>query len=457
MKFSMKKTLLLLCASLFLLTACTESDPVIKDIRKQGKLIVLTRNAPSTYYLNAEGAPAGFEYDLSKALADSLNVEVEYKVYENIEEIISAVNLGAGHIAAAGLTRTDNRNLSQVFGPGYKTIQQQVVCHRKSDIPKNAAELVGKTVLVISESSYLESLNREKVNFPELKWGETSELSTEQVLEQVENRVVDCTVVDSNIMSLNRRYYPNLMVAFALSAEQELAWLLPGGSQYFKKYVEDWFVQIEKNSVLSIIKERYYGYVDIFDYYNNYVFIERIGKRLPRYQKSFQKEAEKYNLSWTLLAAQSYQESGWNAKAKSHTGVRGLMMLTQNTAKAMGVKTRTDPVQSIQGGAKYLDKMLKKIPEDVAEKDKVWFALAAYNVGFAHLLDARALARQLGKSPSTWHDMKEVLPLLSQKQYYKNLKYGYARGAEPVKYIDRIRYYRDVLINSLRRAEVERL
>jgi len=149
------------------------------------------------------------------------------------------------------------------------------------------------------------------------------------------------------------------------------------------------------------------------------------------------------------LAAQSYQESGWNAAARSPTGVRGLMMLTQNTAKAMGVAKRIDPMQSIKGGAKYLDKMLKKIPEDVAAADRIWFALAAYNVGFAHLLDARALARQLGKSPSTWHDMKGVLPLLSQKQYYKNLKYGYARGAESVKYIDRIRYYHDVLVNTL--------
>ncbi|SHE19237.1 membrane-bound lytic murein transglycosylase MltF [methanotrophic endosymbiont of Bathymodiolus puteoserpentis (Logatchev)] len=447
----MIKKLLLLIATAVLLSACSESDPVMKDIRKQGKLIVLTRNAPTTYYLDANDRPAGFEYDLSKALADSLNVDVEYKLYDNIEEIMAAINKGEGHIVAAGLTQTDSRALNQNFGPGYKTVQQQVVCHRKVNMPKEVSDLLGRSLLIIAESSYQESLLELKVNYPELKWEATSDLSTEQVLEKVENREVDCTVIDSNIMSLNRRYYPNLMVAFPLSEEQELAWMLPIDVGYFKQYVEDWFAQIEQNSTLNIINERYYGYVDIFDFYNNHVYLKRITSRLPKYKAAFKAVAKQYQLPWTLLAAQSYQESGWNAAARSPTGVRGLMMLTQNTAKAMGVAQRTDPMQSIKGGAKYLDKMLKRIPEDVANADRVWFALAAYNVGFAHLLDARALARQLGKSPSTWHDLKEVLPLLSQKKYYKNLKYGYARGAEPVKYIDRIRYYQDVLVNTLSR------
>ncbi len=451
MIFRMIKKLLCLIASIVLLSACSESDPVIKDIRKQGKLIVLTRNAPTTYYLDANDQPAGFEYDLSKALADSLNVDVEYKLYDNIEEIMSAINNGEGHIVAAGLTQTDSRALNQNFGPGYKTVQQQVVCHRKINMPKEVGDLPGHSLLIIAESSYQESLIEQKVNYPELKWEVTNDLSTEQVLEKVENREVDCTVIDSNIMSLNRRYYPNLIVAFPISEEQELAWMLPMGAGYFKEYVANWFIQIKEKSTLNIINERYYGYADIFDFYDNHIYLKRITKRLPQYEAAFKKVAEKYQFPWTLLAAQSYQESGWNASARSHTGVRGLMMLTQNTAKAMGVTKRIDPMQSIKGGAKYLDKMLKKIPEDVVGTDRTWFALAAYNVGFAHLLDARALARQLGRNPSTWHDLKEVLPLLSQKQYYKTLKYGYARGAEPVKYIDRIRYYQDVLVNTLSR------
>ncbi len=454
MKLRIIKKLLLFIAAVALLSGCGKSDPVIKDIRKQGKLIVLTRNAPTTYYLDAKGQPAGFEYELSKALADSLNVEVEYKLYENIEEIMAAINQGEGHIVAAGLTQTESRKLSQKFGPGYKTVQQQVVCHRKIEMPRDVSDLLKRSILIIAESSYEESLLAQKEHYPKLKWQVTSDLSTEQVLERVENKEVDCTVIDSNIMSLNRRYYPNLMIAFPISEKQELAWLLPGDVGYFKHYIEDWFAQIEENSTLNIINERYYGFADIFDYYDNHVYLKRITQRLPQYETAFKQVAEQYGLSWTLLAAQAYQESGWNAEARSPTGVRGLMMLTKNTAKAMGVTKRIDPMQSIKGGAKYLDKMLKKIPEDVATVDRIWFALAAYNVGFAHLRDARKLATQLGKDPSTWHDLKEVLPLLSQKQHYKKLKYGYARGAEPVKYIDRVRYYQDVLVNTLNKVEM---
>jgi len=440
---------LALILSACILISCSETDPVMNDIHRQGKLIVLTLNSSTTYYLGADDTITGFEYDLTKALAESLNVEVEYKVVDNIEAMLTAINSGEGHIAAAGLTRTDVREKSYVFGPDYKTVQQQVVCHRLSKLPKDVNDLLQRSILIIAESSYQEALLEQQKSHPELKWETTSELSTEQVLEKLVKRTVDCTIVDSNVFSLNHRYYPALKEAFPFSEQQSLAWVIPPESAAFKQYMSDWFANNDNNATLNIINERYYGYVDIFDFYNNHVYLNRIKTRLPKYETAFKKVAEQYQLPWTLLAAQSYQESHWNAGARSHTGVRGLMMLTQTTAKAMGVKKRTDPRQSIKGGAKYLQHMLKRIPEDVAAADRIWFALAAYNVGFAHLLDARKLARDLGKSPSTWHDIKEVLPLLSQKKYYKKLKYGYARGTEPVKYIDRIRYYQDVLVNAL--------
>ena len=443
------KTLFFFLLFAFQLSGCSETDPVINDIRRQGKLIVLTLNTPTTYYLGVDDTPTGFEYGLTKALADWLNVEVEYKIADNIEEMLIAINEGKAHVVAAGLTRTDAREQQYLFGPDYKTVQQQVVCHRRSKLPKDMNDLLSRTILIVAESSYQEALQEQQQNYPALKWEASSELSTEQVLEKLVNKEVDCTVVDSNIFSLNRPYYPDLKEAFPFSEQQSLAWVLPSDSTAFKQYVTNWFTKIEKNSMLNIINERYYGYVDMFDFYNNHIYLKRIKSRLPRYETAFQEVAEQYQVPWTLLAAQSYQESHWNAGARSHTGVRGLMMLTQTTAKAMGIKKRTDPRQSIKGGAKYLNQLIKRVPEDVVAEDRIWFALAAYNVGFGHLLDARKLARDLGKSPSTWHDLKEVLPLLSQKKYYKKLKYGYARGTEPVKYIDRIRYYQDVLVNAI--------
>jgi len=183
----------------------------------------------------------------------------------------------------------------------------------------------------------------------------------------------------------------------------------------------------------------------ILPHYDRKVFYKHLKTRFPKYREHFQEAAEKHNLSWKLLASQAYQESHWNRRAKSPTGVRGLMMLTRRTAASLGIKNRLDPVLSIHGGAQYLARMQKRVPRAVYPADRTFFALAAYNVGLGHLQDARTLARRKKKNPNIWSDMTQVLPLLSQKKYYKSLRYGYARGHEPVKYVERIRAYHSLL------------
>jgi membrane-bound lytic murein transglycosylase F len=170
---------------------------------------------------------------------------------------------------------------------------------------------------------------------------------------------------------------------------------------------------------------------------------------LPKYKQTFQAAGKKYDIDWTLLAAQAYQESHWNRYARSPTGVRGIMMLTLNTAREVGVKSRLNPQQSIYGGAKYLANLRARLPEEIAEPDRSWIALAAYNVGMGHIYDARKLAREQDKDPNLWHEFRDVLPLLTQKKYYKDLRYGYARGYEPVRYVRRIRNYHDMLLQAL--------
>jgi len=178
------------------------------------------------------------------------------------------------------------------------------------------------------------------------------------------------------------------------------------------------------------------------------MFYKRIDSRLPKYKAYFKKFGQLYNIPCSVLAAQSYQESHWNPKARSFTGVRGLMMLTRRTAKVLGVKNRLDPEQSIKGGARHLNQMRKYVPQEVVGEDRMKFALAAYNVGMGHIQDAQKLAKKMGLNQNVWSDLKRALPLLSQKKYYKTLKHGYARGSEPVKYVDSIYDYRDILQNS---------
>ena len=186
--------------------------------------------------------------------------------------------------------------------------------------------------------------------------------------------------------------------------------------------------------------------------FDTQIFLRHAKTRFPRYKEEFKQAGETQGISWTLLAAQAYQESRWNRNAMSPTGVRGLMMLTRATASDLGVENRLDPKKSIAGGAKYFSSLYGRIPKQVLEPDRTFFALAAYNVGLGHVKDARILASRLKKDPNKWEDLKAVLPLLSKKKYYQTLPHRYARGWEPVHYVKRIRAYRTLLEHFLKQT-----
>ena len=252
-------------------------------------------------------------------------------------------------------------------------------------------------------------------------------------------------MADSNIVDINQRYYPELKVMFSLGEPEPLAWAMRPDSEKLQSAVSSWFKTYKKSGDLAAMHDKYYGFIPEFDYVEKSTLVERIDARYDKYDHLFDRAADKHNIPVGLLAAQAYQESHWDPKAKSPTGVRGIMMLTQRTAKSLGVEDRLDPKQSIAGGARYLEKMQGRLDESIENPDRTYFALAAYNVGMAHLRDAQKLAVQLGKDPQSWSDVRQVLPKLADKRYYSKLKYGYARGTEPVRYVDRIRDYEDVI------------
>ncbi len=166
-------------------------------------------------------------------------------------------------------------------------------------------------------------------------------------------------------------------------------------------------------------------------------------RRLPQYHELFKNVASNHDLDWHLVAAICYQESHWHPKAKSPTGVRGMMMLTLPTAKEVGVKNRLNAEQSVRGGVRYLKQLKRRLPEALQEPDRTWQALAAYNIGMGHLYDARTLASKAGKNPNSWADVSHFLRKLEDPLWHKQTNYGYARGSEPVTYVTNIqRYYR---------------
>jgi len=450
-----KKDLLAVLALVAVMLACavlwpkgnTHILPVrtLAEIQRSGQLIVLTQNNPTVYYVDRHDQESGPEYELVKAFAKQLGVTPLFIIKNSVVDLMDAISRGEGDLASAGLSITAERKRKVLFGPAYQKVSQQVVCRRGGEHPRKVADLVKAGLVVIAGSSYEERLKGLQGKYPELAWHTTSGLNAEQILEKIWHRKIDCTVMDSTIVSINQRYYPELRVRFALGKQDELAWVMPKGAGTLRRQAVDWFKGYKESGELARLQEFYYGHVKLFDYVDTQAFRRRIDERFPEFEQIFEQAAAENGLSATVLAAQSYQESHWDPKAKSPTGVRGMMMLTWPTARSMGVKNRLNAEQSIFGGAKYLAKLRNNLADELQEPDLTWMSLAAYNVGLGHLRDAQTLARRQGKDSKRWHDVKMMLPLLRDRKYYSTLKYGYARGSEPVQYVQQIRQYEQIL------------
>ena len=420
----------------------------LEAIKARGELVLITRNNAACYYEGPHG-PAGFEYELVNAFAQSLGVAVRPLIIEEEGDMISALKQGQADIIAAGSPFGKQAARLLSLGPGYLKISQQVVGRRGGTVVQDVDDLPDTTIWVTPGSARLETLKALKSHLPDLAWQTLSEYNAEELLQMVWNRSLPTTIVDSNILTMNHRFYPELISDIAIGEPRQLSWAVDPGNRYLRKAIGRWFTLEETQQFLQGLKEYYFGHLEDFDYVDLARYRRRISSRLPKYQEHFEQAATQYGLDWHLVAAQSYQESHWNPKARSFTGVRGMMMLTLETAKAMGLENRLAAKDSIFAGTRYLSRLHAQVGEDVPEPDRTLMALAAYNVGFGHLQDARTLARRLGKPENSWHGVRSVLPLLQLKKYYRTLPHGYARGREAVQYVDRIRTYHQVLIMAM--------
>jgi membrane-bound lytic murein transglycosylase F len=416
----------------------------LEAIQSRGELVLITRNNFACYYEAAHG-PAGFEYHVAKTFADHIGVSLRTLVIEDEAQMIEALLTGKGDLIAAGFPFGRASARLVALGPGYLEVKKQVVGRRGGPVIHSEKDLVQSSLTITGSSAGLEQLNLLKQTHTDLTWQILNEVSSEEMLQMVWSRSLPLTVVESNTLILNRRFYPELVVHLDLGEPQQLRWALNPKSRHLQRAVRQWFAAKSTKDTLASLLKYYYSHLEDFDYVDLARYRRRIYDRLPKYQTHFEEAARRHDLDWRLVAAMAYQESHWDPHAQSFTGVRGIMMLTQDTADFLGLKDRTAEKESIFAGTRYLAHLHRLIGEDVSEPDRTLMALAAYNIGPGHLKDARKLALALGKSDKTWSDVREILPLLQRKKYYQNLTHGYARGTEAVQYVDRIRTYHKVL------------
>lgn len=428
------------------LGACGQAAKPIPPYYRSGELVVVTRNSPTTYYEDAAGEPAGLEHDLVEMFARELGVTARFIVTSQFNEIFPTLIRQQAHLAAAGLTVTPERQKLVRFGTPYQSVRQQVAYNTHALKPRSAKDLVGRRIEVVAGSSYVERLEELKAKVPDLKWREAEVLESEELLEKVARGEADYAVADSNIIDIAKTYLPNIGSAFDLSSPQSLAWAFPKEADpLLIQKAEAFFARIKKDGTLKVLIDRYYGHTQRLESADVAGILDGRTKTLPRFRKLFQESQEISGVDWRLLAALAYQESHWDPLATSPTGVRGIMMLTEDTADRLGVSDRLDPRQSIRAGAKYFASLKDMLPDRILEPDRTWMALAAYNMGYGHLEDARILAQRMKMNPDSWADLKKTLPLLAQSGYYTQLKHGYGRGGQAVIFVESVRTYYTIL------------
>lgn len=402
----------------------------------------MTLNSPTSYYLGAQGAQ-GFDYRLASAFAQQLGVKLSIRPVANAEALRTALRAGNADLAAAQLGTDAHWQGAALATDSYLEVPQLVVQGRNKTAPRDITSLHAGRIVVRADSPQLDLLQHLKTDAaPTLSWTVLQPEETD-ALKMVNDGTADYTIVDANEFEFEQHIYPEISIAFALPDPRAVRWMVRPDARDLLDEANHFIAGAKTSGTLARITTEAVAESSDFNYEDARRFQSDIEARLPQLQSLFEQASRATGLDWRLIAAVGYQESKWQMEAASDSA-QGIMMLTSDAADTVGVD-RADLRQNIMGGAQYLAQVIDTIPKRIQEPDRTWLALAAYNVGYGHLEDARVLAQMRGKNPDSWDDVREQLPLLSQEQWYSRVKRGYARGWEPAKFVEQVRQYLSVL------------
>lgn len=445
-------------ATLGTLTGCDRPPEPVPPSRTvlSDELVVLVRPGPATFHVRPDGEATGFDADLARLFAARKKLSVRFVPIGNATELLDKVANRQAHLGAGGLYRPLRRNAANapagsdapqvLWTSGYYHVDPVLIYNADGFRPTSWKDLLGERVTYMQHTGLDDQLAALRTAHAGVQWEGTDAPTTESLVAQVSDGTRDYAIVPSNVAALSRNVYLGFDVAFALDGRRELAWVVPPGEEALRDEIDKWFAEIRRNGTLDRLIERHFGHANEVGRIDAGIFQERIRSILPNFRQAFETAQQATGIEWRLLAAVAYQESQWDPQATSETGVRGMMQLTEDTARHLGVVDRLDPKLSIQAAARYLRSLKDKLPARIQEPDRTWLALAAFNIGLGHLEDARVLAQKLKLNPDLWADVKKTLPLLAQPEHYETARLGYARGGMPVAFVDRVRAYYDVLL-----------
>jgi membrane-bound lytic murein transglycosylase F len=412
----------------------------------QHDLVVLAKSGPLTLTHDDGGNAVGLERDLVEAFAQELGVGVSY-IETTPEDADKQLLSEQYHIAIGWFSPDEQKAISRTV-PIFET--RDILAQHEASLPiTQAADLAGKTLHVMAGSRQEASARRLAKEIPGLTVKVVSKGNILDLLESLGSRGVNYVLIDDTFEGIANQYVPSLRTTLKLGDAQPIVWLLgPHPNVELAERLKTYLEKVQRDGTLARLEDRYYGHVLRLTQADVIKFLADIETVLPKLRKLFQAAETVTGLDWRLIAAIAYQESHWDSFATSPTNVRGIMMLTEETADRLRVTNRLDPKEAILAGARYVGWLKEQVDPQTNEPDRTWLALAAYNLGPGHFNAGQRLAKQLGADPAAWYDMKRVLPKLSQAKYAQQLKTGRARGGEAVILVENIRSYYDILLRN---------
>ena len=427
------------------INGCSKESSKLKQIKSNGILRIALVADPPHYFPN-KVKERGYDFELTSHYATSIDVELEIIKTNTSNEIIFLLNQGKVDIGILGSSpEFDQKNIENVVT--YNNSKWYVIGNRANrQLPKSIDSIEPNTMIVANGSNASFMLHSIGEDYPSLLWDELKNTNVRSILERINENHSKISIISEDIYAYYQYLFPETKKIFVLPIKYPSRWLVKNNNNLSFLYsINSFFNKYKQNGKLEKIGKTYYEHLSAFDYVDIRYYLKRINKKLPKYKKYFVEAAKNSALDARIIAAVSYQESHWNRKARSPTGVRGMMMLTLDTAKRVGVKNRLNAKQSIFGGAKYLKILYESFSNTIEEPDRLWFTLAAYNIGLGHVEDARTITKSQGDNPNSWIDVEKHIPKLSQKKWYKKTRHGFARGYEPIEFVRRVRRYYDIL------------
>lgn len=423
------------------------SDRQAQQLNDLPSVKVLILRHPLSYSSKAKRISQGIDHDLLIDFAKSYGKKIEFRAYRNEDDLIAAYKNGEGHIAAGRFPRAFAESHSTVLGPDYESAALSVFCQKKIEANRERdlsdLQIISfeKNKNVISHMDLIKKIPNARIQV----WLNGS---TARAFSELEDNKAHCLITNNKEGLFHLKEFSQVEFKFKLKDHFSLNWLIDEKHSYLSPLMRSWIQKASRDGRIQKIYEQYRIYSEELTQFDIEIFKRRTKSRLPEYISLFKKAGTKYGLPWELVAAVCYQESHWNPRAQSFTGVKGLMQITRSTANSLGIENIHNAQENILGGARYLKKLIQLFPEEISLNDRIILALAAYNIGIGHLQDAINLAYTTGKNPYHWHHLKLALPKLALNKYYKKTQYGYARGGETVEYVEKTKAYFHYLLNA---------